>query len=206
MLSTGFGGSTAEEALYYYHQLVLPAKPSILVYYEGDNDLASGYTPSEILALTHRLFECSRRDLPGIRFVIIPVKDYPAETASKDHLAALNRGPLAMGLLTNKYTANTKPALDDVRGEKSPLWMKYFKNGKPHPEWLHKRDAVCEILASNGRTIAQGALAYLWARSPKNLPIPGFCTVAQVKENAGAMQFGPLTADQMQEINRLLDR
>ncbi|MCE5257854.1 MAG: GDSL-type esterase/lipase family protein [Chloroflexi bacterium] len=88
--STGFGGSTAEEALYYYARLVLPLKPSILVYYEGDNDLSTGYTPAEVMELSHRLFEWARRDLPGIRFVIIPVKDYPAQTAPQDQLATLH--------------------------------------------------------------------------------------------------------------------
>jgi len=134
--------------------------------------------------------------------------DNPAILAlcDKYDLAALNRGPLAMGLLTDKYTTRIKVAADDVRGEKSPAWMKYFKNGKPNAEWLNKRDAVRAILASNGRSVAQGALAWLWARSPKTLPIPGFRTVAQVKENAGAMQFGPLTTPQMQEIDRLLER
>lgn len=121
-------------------------------------------------------------------------------------LAALNRGPLAMGLLTNKYTAETKPSVDDVRGAKSPEWMKYFKDGKPNPVWLSRRDAVREILTSNGRSVAQGALAWLWAYSQKTLPIPGFRTVAQVKENTGAMQFGPLTREQMLEIDRLLER
>jgi aryl-alcohol dehydrogenase-like predicted oxidoreductase len=122
------------------------------------------------------------------------------------NLAALNRGPLAMGLLTGKFTANSTLAVDDVRGEYSPSWMKYFKDGKPNPEWMQKLDAIRDILTSNGRTLAQGALAWLWARSPQTLPIPGFRTVAQVEENAGAMQFGPLTAEQMREIEGLLGR
>jgi aryl-alcohol dehydrogenase-like predicted oxidoreductase len=121
-------------------------------------------------------------------------------------LAAINRGPLAMGLLTGKYTAETKPSIDDVRGEKSPEWMKYFKNGQPNPEFLKRRDAVREILTSKGRTVAQGALAWLWARSPQTLPIPGFRTVAQVDENSRAMAFGPLDAGQMKEIEHLLGR
>jgi aryl-alcohol dehydrogenase-like predicted oxidoreductase len=124
----------------------------------------------------------------------------------KHNLAAINRGPLAMGLLTGKYTAETKPSADDVRGEKSPEWMKYFKNGTPNPEWMSKRDAIREILTSQGRTVAQGALAWLWARSPQTVPIPGFRTVAQVDENCKAMQFDPLSNDQMKEINSLLDR
>jgi len=134
--------------------------------------------------------------------------DNPAILAlcDKFDLAALNRGPLAMGLLTDKYTNRIKVAADDVRGEKSPEWMKYFKEGKPNPEWVVKRDAVRAILTSNGRSVAQGALAWLWARSPKTLPIPGFRTVAQVKENAASMLFGPLTSEQILEIDRLLDR
>ncbi|MHB9032103.1 MAG: GDSL-type esterase/lipase family protein [Anaerolineae bacterium] len=90
VLSTGFGGSTAEEALYYYTRLVLPARPSVLVYYEGDNDLASGYTPAEVIELSQRLFEWARHDLPGLRIVIIPVKESPARIGLLDSIRALN--------------------------------------------------------------------------------------------------------------------
>ena len=54
--------------------------------------------------------------------------------------------------------------------------------------------------------MAQGALAWLWARSPLTVPIPGFRTVAQVEDNAGAMRFGPLDAAQMKEIDALMGR
>ena len=134
--------------------------------------------------------------------------DNPAiiDLCEKRDLAAFNRGPLAMGLLTDRYTLETKASIDDVRGKKGPEWMKYFKDGKPNPEWLEKREAVRAILTSKGRSVAQGALAWLWGRSEKTLPIPGFRTVDQVKENAGAMQFGPLTKEQMKEIDRILER
>jgi aryl-alcohol dehydrogenase-like predicted oxidoreductase len=67
-------------------------------------------------------------------------------------------------------------------------------------------ESVREILKSDGRTLAQGALAWLWARSEKTLPIPGFRTVTQVEENCGALQYGPLNASQMKEIESLLKR
>ena len=121
-------------------------------------------------------------------------------------LASINRGPLAMGLLTGKYRADSKLTSDDVRGDKSPAWMKYFKDGRPNPEWLKKLDEIREILTSGGRTLAQGALAWIWARSERTIPIPGFRTVAQVEENTAAMQFGPLSAEQMREIDTLLGR
>jgi aryl-alcohol dehydrogenase-like predicted oxidoreductase len=124
----------------------------------------------------------------------------------RENLAAINRGPLAMGLLTGKYTAGKSVASNDVRGERSPEWMKYFKRGTANPAFLKKLDAVRDILTSGGRTLAQGALAWLWSRSEKTIPIPGFRTVKQVEENAGALQHGALTPEQMREIDTLLER
>ena len=121
-------------------------------------------------------------------------------------MAGINRGPLAMGLLTDKYSAKTALGGDDVRGENSPDWMKYFKDGKPNPEWFEKVAAVREIITSEGRSLAQGALAWLWGCSEVTLPIPGFRTVQQVEENAKAMKFGALKQDQIKEINAILER
>lgn len=84
--------------------------------------------------------------------------------------------------------------------------MTYFKNGQPNPEWLDKVNAVGEVLRSDGRTLAQGALAWLWARSEKTLPIPGFRTLVQVEENCGALAFGQLTAEHMRQIDAILER
>ncbi len=144
----------------------------------------------------------------SIQLQLNVLDDNPAMIAlcEQHNLAAINRGPLAMGLLTGKYTGAVNISVDDVRGEKSPEWMKYFKDGKPNPEWAAKRDAILEILTSKGRTVAQGALAWLWGRSPQTIPIPGFRTVKQVEENAAALDFGPLTAGQMAQVDAILDR
>ncbi len=128
------------------------------------------------------------------------------EVCEAENLAAINRGPLAMGLLTGKYTTQTVVAIDDVRGKRAPSWMGYFSDGKPNPVWMAKLEAVREILTSGGRTLAQGALGWLWARSDKTVPIPGFRTVAQVEENCKALDFGALTDAQMDEIDAMLAR
>jgi aryl-alcohol dehydrogenase-like predicted oxidoreductase len=49
-------------------------------------------------------------------------------------------------------------------------------------------------------------LGWIWARSACTIPIPGFKTVAQVEENAGALAFGPLGEEQMRQIDALLER
>jgi aryl-alcohol dehydrogenase-like predicted oxidoreductase len=119
-------------------------------------------------------------------------------------LASINRGPLGMGLLTGKFSPASTFAADDQRHVAQ--WHPGFRDGKPTAEWLDKLAAIRDVLTSEGRTLAQGALAWIWARSPRTVPIPGFKTVAQVEENAGALAAGPLTPDQMAEIDRILDR
>lgn len=115
------------------------------------------------------------------------------------NLASVNRSPLARGALSGKYSKGATFPQNDVRNDE---WSRehFFA---PTLDWL---DAIRGILTSNGRTLVQGALAWIWARSGKTIPIPGFKTVAQVEENARAIQFGPLTSEQMQEINTLLGR
>jgi aryl-alcohol dehydrogenase-like predicted oxidoreductase len=118
-------------------------------------------------------------------------------------LASINRTPLAMGLL-GRRDANRPATGADIR-TLPPTWLRYFdKGGVPTPEWAEKVSAIRDVLESDGRTLAQGALGWLWARSPRTVPIPGFRTVAQAEENARAMEFGPLRDDQMAEISGLL--
>ena len=115
------------------------------------------------------------------------------------NLASVNRSPLARGALSGKYTKETVFPQNDVRTDS---WSRehFFA------PTLSQLDAIRELLTSSGRTLVQGALAWIWARSEKTIPIPGFKTVAQVEENAKAMEFGPLTDDQMKEIDSLLGR
>ncbi len=118
------------------------------------------------------------------------------------NLASINRGPLGMGLLTGKFAPDSTFASDDVRHHAQ--WHPGFKDGKPTQEWLDKLASIREVLTSGGRSLAQGALAWIWARSPNTVPIPGFKTTTQVEENCQAMAFGPLTPGQMAEIERIL--
>jgi aryl-alcohol dehydrogenase-like predicted oxidoreductase len=118
---------------------------------------------------------------------------------AQEQLASINRTPLARGALTGKYSADTVFAANDVRTDpwaREHILLPAF----------HKLDALREILTSDGRTLAQGALAWIWARSGITIPIPGIRTMQQVDDNVGAMQFRPLSAAQLQTINTLLGR
>jgi aryl-alcohol dehydrogenase-like predicted oxidoreductase len=104
-------------------------------------------------------------------------------------------------MLSGKYRAESRMSPDEVRGA-GHSWVSYFKDGKPVPAYLEKLDAVREILTSGGRTLTQGALAWIWAKSPNTIPIPGFKNERQAVENAKAMESGPLTREQFAESSR----
>lgn len=113
------------------------------------------------------------------------------------NLASINRSPLGMGLLTGKVTMDTCFSTDDVRSRRASFRENRFQE-------LEKLSKIRGVLTQDGQTLAQGALGWLWAKSPQTIPIPGFKTIKQVEENIGSMRFGPLSAEQMQQINELL--
>jgi aryl-alcohol dehydrogenase-like predicted oxidoreductase len=112
-------------------------------------------------------------------------------------LAGVIRGPLAKGLLTGKFDANSKLPDNDVRRN----WD--FKQGA-QAEQIARLDRLRAVLTQDGRSLPQAALGWLWAASDRVIPIPGFKSVQQVEDNAGALKFGPLTPQQMKDIDALL--
>lgn len=92
---------------------------------------------------------------------------------------------------------------DDVRG-RAPEWLVWFTDGRPAPRWSARLAEIREALTADGRTLAQGALGWLLARSPRTVPIPGCRTVAQAEENFGTLARGPLPAEAFAEVERLL--
>ena len=107
-------------------------------------------------------------------------------------LAASIARPLAMGLLSGRYRPDALPAADDVR--RNAPWWDFFDEGAME-RWLERIAEVRAELTADGRSLVQGALGWIWGRSPATLPLPGFRTVAQVEENAGAAEHGPLSAE-----------
>jgi aryl-alcohol dehydrogenase-like predicted oxidoreductase len=120
-------------------------------------------------------------------------------------LISMNRSPLAMGLLGGKYAPGAAMPKDDIRSNTND-WMAYFKDGRVAPTSAAQLAAVRDLLQADGRTLVQGALAWLWARTDRSFPIPGFRTVGQVRDLAGALVTGPLPPDLMVEIERAIPR
>ena len=107
-------------------------------------------------------------------------------------LASLNRGPLLMGVLTGRWSSETKLEEDDPRAQ----WFK----AEGFLKVLACAQQIEPYLTTDGRSCTQGALGWIWARSPLTIPLPGFRNMEQLQELVQAQQFGPLPPDVMQAI------
>ncbi|MEW5871069.1 MAG: aldo/keto reductase [Chloroflexota bacterium] len=120
--------------------------------------------------------------------------DNPAmlELCREHDLASLNRVPLLMGLLTGRWSPETMLEQADPRAG----WFQ-------HDGFLNVLDCARQIephLTRDGRTYAQGALGWIWARSPLAIPLPGFRSMEQMQALVQAQRFGPLPPQAMQAI------
>ena len=123
------------------------------------------------------------------------------QAVENNGLWGLVRSPLAMGVLSGK----TRVRQDDIRFNDNK-WNNYFINGEVNPRYVDRINSVRDLLQSDGRSLVQGALSWVMARGDKTIPLPGGRTVTQVKENAKTLEFGPLAADVMSQIETLMDR
>ncbi len=114
-------------------------------------------------------------------------------------LASINRYPLGSGFLAGRYTQESTFPPDDFRHEYNP-------QDESSVQWFREIEALRQAFAGSARTMAQIALCWIWARSESTVPIPGFKTVKQVEENIKAMQFGPLTSEDVNKVERIFGR
>jgi aryl-alcohol dehydrogenase-like predicted oxidoreductase len=120
-------------------------------------------------------------------------------------LWSFNRQPLAMGLLTGKYRFDSPAAgSNDIRGSGAD-WLRYFnKDGTPTTAMVSAVERIRDLLTSDGRTVAQGALGWCLAQSDRTIPLPGCRTPEQAADNFGVLECGPLSEDITEKVNELI--
>ena len=77
----GFGGSRLSDCSDHVARLVLPYRPALIVVYAGDNDLADGATPQEVLASFRAFVDAVREELPDTRIAYLSIKPSPLRVA-----------------------------------------------------------------------------------------------------------------------------
>jgi lysophospholipase L1-like esterase len=73
----GFGGSRLSDCAQHVARLVLPYDPRLVIVYAGDNDLAEGATPADVLASFIAFVGAVRAKLPDTRIAYVSIKPSP---------------------------------------------------------------------------------------------------------------------------------
>ena len=90
-LNRGFGGSTLPDVLHFAPRIVLPYRPRLVLLYAGDNDIASGRTPAQVLDDYRAFVALVRRALPATRIAFVSIKPSPSRWALVDRVREANR-------------------------------------------------------------------------------------------------------------------
>jgi aryl-alcohol dehydrogenase-like predicted oxidoreductase len=135
----------------------------------------------------------------AIQFALNALDDNPEmrSLCAQFNLGGINKDPLNKGILTGKFSTETTLPTDDVRS------MTDFRDARIARR-LETVQALREVLTAGGRSMAQGALAYIWGLDERMVPIPGFKTVQQVQDNAGALTFGPLSQEEVRQVQEIV--
>ena len=77
IIKRGFGGSRLADVTQYLDRLVLPYKPKLIVVYAGDNDLAEGRSPADVLHSFQEFVDGVHKTLPDVRIAYLSIKPSP---------------------------------------------------------------------------------------------------------------------------------
>jgi aryl-alcohol dehydrogenase-like predicted oxidoreductase len=135
----------------------------------------------------------------AIQFALNALNDNPEmrRLCAEFDLGGINKDPLNRGFLTGKFSSKTTLPADDIRSGTDFTNERILRR-------LEIVDALREALTVGGRSMAQGALAYIWGLDERMVPIPGFKTIQQVRDNAGALALGPLSPAEVRQVQEIV--
>ena len=116
--------------------------------------------------------------------------------AQEEEIGLIIREPLASGMLTGKYAADTTFPEGDIRA----TWPQ---------EYLLMQVQVAEklrfLVAEGERTLAQAALRFILDEPAVSVVIPGIKTTAQAEENLASSDLPPLSEADRHAISAVLE-
>lgn len=121
VINRGFGGSQFPDLMLFIDRIIVPYRPKTIFVYEGDNDLAAGKSPEDVVERAIKLNQEIRDRLPKARVVLISAKPSISRWHLKEKYVAYNA-------LLKDYARTAK------RTEFVDVWTSLLdKGGQPMP-------------------------------------------------------------------------
>ena len=122
VINRGFGGAHISDVNHYYEQIVKKYKPAIIIFYAGDNDIAEGKSPEQVLGDYQNFIEKVKTDFPETFVFYLPIKPSLSRWQFWPQMLIAN------AKIKQFIEANPKLFYIDTA---SPMLN---KNGEPNPE------------------------------------------------------------------------
>jgi lysophospholipase L1-like esterase len=118
VIDRGFGGSTIADSTYFADRIVIPYHPRLIVMYAGDNDIAEGDTPRQVLDAFETFVARVRRDLPNVAIAYISIKPSLARWSMWPRMREANRLIAAWSKMQSRVTfVDVATAMLDPNGK-----------------------------------------------------------------------------------------
>ena len=121
-------------------RIVLPFRPSQIVVYAGDNDLAAGKSPNEILEAFKGFVRTVLDALPSARITYISIKPSPVRWQLMDKMVKANQSIAAFTLSDARlsFVDVFNPMLDENGKPREDLFVadKLHMNAKGYALWV----------------------------------------------------------------------
>ncbi|WP_111882314.1 SGNH/GDSL hydrolase family protein [Paracidovorax anthurii] len=141
VINRGFGGSTMADCQYFVKNLVLQYQPRHVMVYAGDNDLAEGRTPQQVLESFQAFVGAVREALPQTRISYISIKPSPLRLSLLPRMREANAllAQYVRSVPNSDFIDIFSPMLDSAGVPRADLFG---------PDHLHMNDAGYDLWRS----------------------------------------------------------
>jgi lysophospholipase L1-like esterase len=91
VINRGFGGSHITDVLYYFDRVISRFDPSLIIFYCGENDIASGLDPDDVFDDYTELLARVGQAFPDADFLYVSIKPSNSRTEYSDAFDSFNR-------------------------------------------------------------------------------------------------------------------
>jgi hypothetical protein len=99
----GFGGSQIKDTTFFAPRIIIPYAPRIIVFHAGDNDLAAGATPEQVIADLKELIELVHAKLPETEFCYISLKPSVKRERLRLEQQKVNEGAMELSKSNSRF-------------------------------------------------------------------------------------------------------
>ena len=103
VFNRGFGGSQIKDTTFFAPRIIIPYVPRIIVFHAGDNDLAAGATPEQVIADLKELIELVHAKLPETEFCYISLKPSVKRERLRLEQQKVNEGAMELSKSSSRF-------------------------------------------------------------------------------------------------------